>query len=393
MRPTDTIRLAGSVLPDFALEVYLGRHEFAVDHHLTASDAQTLTVGEMLAMATDDEREAFFALGLTYLPTWGTTLLRDAVASTYDHIGPDGVLCLAGAQEGMFWAFQQLLAPGDHAIVTVPNYQSMESVPIANGVEVVGLPLWRGVGTGLCWTVDLNLLEDLLRPNTRVVGVNFPNNPTGFVPDHETWRSLVELCDERGIVLVSDEVYRGIETDPARTLPQAADLSPRALSVNVMSKSYGLPGLRVGWLASQDRSLLERLERAKHYTSICNAGPSEALATIALRNGERIRARNRAIVRHNLGLVGEMFARYPDLVDWSPPIGGCVAFPRYLGDDGVEAFAASLIADQRAVVLPSSIYRSALADVPPDRFRFGVGRSGLEPGLVAFERHLTSRRS
>ena len=260
----------------------------------------------------------------------------------------------------MFWALQELAGPGDHAIVTVPNYQSTETVPLAAGAEVSGLLLRPENG----WGLDVDEIEALLRPETRLVVVNFPNNPTGGVASQEAFRGLVELCDERGIRLFSDEVYRGVELDPARTLPQAADLSETAVSLNVMSKAYGLPGLRIGWLACRDRELLARLERRKHYTSICNAGPSEALATIALRNGEALRARTRATLAENLPLFDGFFAEWEELFEWEPPAGGCVCFPRYLGDDGVEAFCRELLEEAGVVLLPAGIFASALADVP-----------------------------
>ncbi len=270
-------------LPDFRLEVYLGEWEFKARYHLTASDAETMTVAELLALATPAEREAFESLRLEYVPVPGGEELREAIASTYEAVDAADVLTFAGAEEALFWALQELAGPGDHAIVTVPNYQSTESVPLANGADVSGLLLRAENG----WGLDLDELRSLLRPETRLIVVNWPNNPTGGVAQPEDFRALVELCDERGIRLLSDEVYRGVELDPERTLPQAADLSATALSLSVMSKAYGLPGLRIGWLACRDRELLGRLERRKHYTSICNAGPSEALATIALRNGER----------------------------------------------------------------------------------------------------------
>ena len=211
----------------------------------------------------------------------GRPELREAIAATYDRVTDEHVLAFAGAEEAMFWALQELTGPGDHAVVTVPNYQSMETLVLRTGADVDGLVLAPEDG----WALDLDALAARLRPETTLVAVNFPNNPTGAVADRATFIALAELCDEHGIRLFSDEVYRGLELDPARTLPQAADLSERAVSLNVMSKAYGLPGLRIGWLACRDRALLERLERRKHYTSICNAGPSEHLATIALRTG------------------------------------------------------------------------------------------------------------
>ena len=373
-------------LPDFRLEVYLGKWEFAARHNLTASDAQTLTVGELLDLAGDDARAELERLPLGYTPTWGSDELRAAIAATYERIEPEDVLVFAGAEEAMFWAMQELAGAGDHAVVTVPNYQSMESVTIAAGAEVSGLALRPEHG----WALDLDELGSLLRPETRLVAVNFPNNPTGALPDQETWAGLLALCEERGIRLHSDEVYRGLERAGTLALTQAADASPTAVSMGVMSKAYGLPGLRIGWLACRDSELLGRLERAKHYTSICNAGPSELLATLALRHGEAIRARNRAIVEANLPLFDAFFADQ-ELFDWEHPQGGCVCFPRYRGGDGVEAMCRDLVETAGVVLLPASIYASALAAVPADRFRIGVGRRGSEAALDAFGHFLSAR--
>jgi aspartate/methionine/tyrosine aminotransferase len=373
-----------SALPDFRLEVYLGRWEFAARHHLTASDAQTLSVAEVLG---EEGMRELAALPLGYTPTWGTDALRAAIAATYESVSPDDVLVFAGAEEAMFWALQQLVGPGDHAIVTVPNYQSMEELPRATGAAVSGLVLRPEDD----WALDFDALSALLRPTTRLVAVNFPNNPTGALPDPESWAVLVALCEERGIRLFSDEVYRGLEPDGTARLRQAADVSPTALSLGVMSKAYGLPGLRIGWLACRDRALLERLETRKHYTTICNAGPSELIATHALRRADEIAARNRAIIARNLPLFDAFFARHGDLFEWEHPQAGCVCFPRYLGADGVEAFCRDLVEQAGVVLLPASLYASELGEVPADRFRIGVGRADPEPALDALGAFLAER--
>jgi aspartate/methionine/tyrosine aminotransferase len=371
-------------LPDFRLEVYLGKWEFAARHHLTASDAQTLSVAEVLG---PQGLEELAALPLGYAPTWGTDALREAIAATYEHVEPADVLVFAGAEEAMFWAMHELAGPGGHAIVTVPNYQSMESVTLATGAAVSGLPLRPEDG----WALDFDALVARLRPTTRLLAVNFPNNPTGALPDPDTWAALVALCEERGVRLFSDEVYRGLESEGTPRLPQAADLSPTALSMGVMSKAYGLPGLRIGWLACRDRAVLERLETRKHYTTICNAAPSELIATYALRRADEITARNRAIIARNLPVFDAFFARHGDLFAWERPQAGCVCFPRYLGADGVEAFCRDLVEQAGVVLLPASIYVSELGDVPPDRFRIGVGRADPEPALEALDAFLAQR--
>jgi aspartate/methionine/tyrosine aminotransferase len=374
-------------LRTFRLEEYLGEWEFKVRHHLTASDAQSMTIEELLALGTEADREGFLKLPLSYIETWGSPELREAVAGTYERVGAEHVLAFAGAEEGLFWALQELVGPGDHAVVTVPCYQAMETVTLATGADVSALVPRREDG----WALDLDALRGLLRPSTRLVAVNFPNNPTGYVPEEAAFRELAALCDERGIRLFCDEVYRGIEVDPGRTITQAADLSDSAVSLNVASKSYGLPGLRVGWIACRDRAFLERLEKRKHYTSICNAGPAEYLAAVGLRHREAIWERNRGIVAANRPLFDDFFARWPELFEWRPPDGGCVCFPQYKGGDA-EEFCRQLLHTEGVLVLPASMYASEIADVPRDHFRVGIGRLGLEAGLEAFDRFLRRRR-
>ncbi|WP_033818020.1 aminotransferase class I/II-fold pyridoxal phosphate-dependent enzyme [Kitasatospora sp. MBT63] len=373
-------------LPDFRLETYFSRWEFTARHHLTASDAQTMTMPELLALADPEDLRAWETLSFGYTETFGDPGLRQAIAQMYTRAGADDVICFAGAEEALYLAMQVLLGPDDHAVVLTPNYQAAETVPLSL-CEVTGVAL----DPARDWALDLDEVAAALRPNTRVVSVNFPNNPTGKVIDAADFAALARLCDERGIRLFSDEVYRGLERDPARTLPQAADLSERALSLNVTSKSLGLPGLRIGWITCRDRELRSRLERAKHYTTICNSAPSEVLARIAVKASEQILARNRAVIAANLPVFDAFFARFPELFDWRAPDGGCVAYPRYLGPDGVEAFCTELVEQAGVLLLPASIYRSELTATPADRFRIGLGRRDPEPALAAFTDWLGTR--
>ncbi len=330
----------------------------------------------LLELADDDGRARWESLQLGYTETYGLPALREAIADGYGHVTAQDVLCFAGAEEAIYLAMQVLLGPGDHAVVVTPNYQAAETVPLSI-CDVTGVALRPEDG----WALDLDAVQRALRPQTRVVSVNFPHNPTGVIPDEDTWRELAGLCDQRGIRLFSDEVYRGLELSPRQALPQAADLSPAALSLNVLSKAYGLPGLRIGWIACRDRTLLRQLEHAKHYTSICGAAPSEILALIALRARDRILDRNRRIVAANLPVFDAFFSRFPGLFQWQPPQGGCVCFPRYLGPDGVEAMCTDLVESEGVLLLPASIYRSALTPAPADRFRVGVGRLGAAEAL------------
>ncbi|MFG3229654.1 aminotransferase class I/II-fold pyridoxal phosphate-dependent enzyme [Kitasatospora sp. NPDC048194] len=373
-------------LPDFRLETYFSRWEFTARHHLTASDAQTMTMAELLALAGPEDREAWDTLALGYTETFGDPGLRQAIAGMYERVGADDVICFGGAQEGINLAMQVLLEPGDHAVVLTPNYQSAETIPLSL-CEVTGVALDERRD----WALDLDAVEAAMRPNTKVLSVNFPNNPTGAVIDAADFARLAELCGERGVRLFSDEVYRGLERDPERTLPQAADLSETALSLNVTSKALGLPGLRIGWIACRDGELRSRLERAKHYTTICNSAPSEVLARIAITARERILARNRGIIAENLPLFDAFFAEFPELFEWRAPDGGCVSYPRYLGADGVEEFCTALVEQAGVLLMPASMFRSELTPTPTDRFRIGIGRRDPGPALEAFAEWLRKR--
>lgn len=372
-----------TTLPDFRLETHFAKWEFKARHHMTASDAESMSLPELLAMASPEDRDGFEQMWLGYTETFGAPDLRAAIAATYAGRSADEVLCFAGASEGIFAANNVLLDKDSHAIVVTPNYQSHESLPLAI-CEATGVPLDPDDN----WSLDIDRLRDAIRPNTRLLTINFPHNPTGAILPHDRYEALIELCRHHGIWILHDEIFNGLGPSDAQHLPFIADVYERGLSLGVMSKSYGLPGLRVGWIACQDRDVLSKMERMKHYLSICNSGPSERLALIALKNRDAILTRNCAIVDENLPKWDAFFARHPDLFEWQRPDGACMGFPRYLGADGVEEFARKLVEEAGVLLLPSTIYRSDLGSTPTDRFRLGFGRRGLDAGLAAMEAHL-----
>src|SRR5581483_524167 len=183
-------------------ETYLSKWEFAARYHMTASDMESMTVAELLAMASPEDRKVFDDMRLGYIETFGTPALRAAVAATYRGIAPEDVIAFAGAEEGIFCAMHALLDKDSHAVIVTPNYQSSETLPLS---------ICATTGVGLReaenWALDLDELRAALRPNTKLVLVNFPHNPTGKVADRATFDGLVALCAQRGIQLFSDEVY------------------------------------------------------------------------------------------------------------------------------------------------------------------------------------------
>ena len=374
-------------LPDFLLETHFSNWEFKARYHMTASDAESMSMAELLGMASPQEREDFETMWLGYTETYGAPDLRETIASTFESRIASDILCFAGASEGIFAANTVILDKDSHAIVITPNYQSHETLPSAI-CKVTGVPLDPDDN----WSLDIDRVAAAIRPNTRLLTINFPHNPTGAILPLDRYFALIELCRKHGIYVLHDEIFHGLGPSGTRHLPYIADVYERGLSLGVMSKSYGLPGLRIGWIACQDAGLLSKMERMKHYLSICNSGPSEKLAQIALRNRDTILARNCAIVDENLPKWDAFFARHADLFDWKRPDGSCMGFPAYKGAEGVEVFAKTLVEQSGVLLLPSSIYASELGETPRNRLRLGFGRRGLDEGLAALDAHLMGNR-
>lgn len=365
---------------DFALERYFFRWLSAARHQLAASDSETLSLAELLDAADEEDRRRWDTLRLGYTDPRGAPWLRETIASDYQVAEAASVRCFAGAQEGIVAAMHALLSADDHAIIVIPNYQSTETVP-AGICKVSGVGLDPADG----WSLDLKAVAAATRPDTKLISINFPNNPTGKILERDRFDALIEFCRQRGIWLFSDEVYRLIERDPALRLPAVVDAYERGVSLGSVSKPHGLPGLRIGWIACCSPDALERLDRVRTYLSACSAGPSEVLAQIALKAGDRLLTRNRDIADRNLALLTGFLARHADLFDWHLPDGGVVGYPRYRGQEGVESFCTRLIEEHGVMLLPASVYQSELMPTPSNRFRIGFGRQDFADGLAAME--------
>ena len=366
-------------IADFALERYFARWEFAVDHLLCASDVQGYPMAELLDLADDDTRRMWDGLTLGYTESTGHPLLRAEIASLYEDLEPDDVLVFAGAEEAIFCLANVLLGPGDHAVVTWPGYQSLYEVARATGADVTLHELREEHG----WAIDIDLLRSQVTPSTRLVVVNAPHNPTGMLPDRATFDALVALAEDVGAHLLVDEVYRFLEFDEADRLPAGADASPRGISLGVMSKSFAMAGLRIGWLATRDRDVLERCARFKDYTTICSSAPSEVLALIGLRARETVLARSRSIVAGNLVALDAFFDAWSDRFTWVRPRAGSVGFPRLtVPGVSIDDWAAGLVEAEGVLLLPGSQFGYG-----GNHFRLGFGRTDLSIALERLERH------
>ncbi len=241
------------------------------------------------------------------------------------------------------------------------------------------------------WHLDLDRVATAVRPETKLVLMNFPNSPTGAVIDPASFTALVELCRRHGLWLVNDEVYRLMTNDPPLAPPAVADVYERGISINAMSKSLGLPGLRVGWVVCQDRKLLADVLLVKSGLSSYLAAPAEILARIALQAEASIMRRNKTVARSYLGLLQSFIGRHPDVFQAATSGHLALAAPRYVGEGDAERFAIDLVHATGVLLPPFRLWRSRLADVPSNRFRIRLGGPGISPALAALDSHLTAQ--
>lgn len=355
-------------LAPFQTELFYAEYEFTCPHMLSASDCETLTVGELLQLAGVPV-ESFLLQHLGYTESMGDPALRDLVAARYARLTGEQVLILSAPIEGLFLVSQ--LFKGE-TIVLLPAYDALKNLPS-------NMKSWRLLPTEGDWALDFDALNELAGPKTELLVVNFPHNPTGFLPSPEEWSRLVEWARQRGVWLFCDEMYRGL----GPLLTPVVDLYERSFVLGGLSKSQGLPGLRCGWLASQDQELVRRFHDLKLYTSICPPGPVENLARVALSIEDKLLERCNAIVSENLELADRFFQRWKSKFVWRRPRAGSIGLVELQGEGSAEALSRRWAGDHGVVLLPSSFLGF------PDRYlRFGFGRRSFPKNLEALERVL-----
>lgn len=372
---------------EFKLETYFMKHEFSAPYLLCASDSETLSLKELLSMADKESLNLWENLRLGYTEVPGHPLLRKEIAKLYQKVDERGVATFAGAEEGIFAVINVLVRPGDHVIVPIPCYQSHIKLSEELGAEVSCLPMREKDGN---WTFEIEDLEKLMRPNTRLIVTTFPHNPTSVHIDHSTLEKIIHCARKSGAYLLSDEVYRFSEHEEGEgvSLPPAADLYEKGISLGVMSKTFGLSGLRIGWLATQDEKLLKECLDFKCYLSLCNSAPSEILALMALRAKDKILKRNLSIIRSNLELLDRFFQKHSNLFAWKRPIAGTTAFPKLVASVSVDNFAEDLREKEGVMILPSSQYELA-----GNYFRIGFGRKDMPEVLCRLEHYIEHHMS
>jgi len=362
----------------FLLERYFARFEFTTRYLLASSDCEALSLAEVLELGDEPDRAAWSGLKLGYTESAGLLELRERIAMGYPGLGADDVVT-AAPEEAIYLLGRALLRSGDRVIVTFPGYQSLYEIASSLGAQV---ERWTPEETADGWWFDPGRLAELARAGAKAIVVNFPHNPTGALPSPGEWDAVVATAARAGALLVSDEMYRGLEYVAEARLSPAAVAAERGVSIAGLSKAYGLPGLRVGWLATRERALREAVQAYKDYTTICASAPSERLAVVALKNADRLVTRCRGIIGANRPLLEAFLKRQEQHFAWRPPRAGPIAFARFQPGNASD-FCERLALEAGVMLLPSSLFEWG-----DSHLRFGFGRTSLPEALAALERHL-----
>ncbi len=366
-------------LPIFKLEEFWKKYEFSAPYLLCPSDAETWLLKDIVAMADPETRALWDNLSLGYTESPGLPLLRKEIARLYDSLEADHILTTAGAEEGIYCALHSLLSEGDHVVIISPSYQSLETLPQIVGAETTFIHLQSASK----WKLEFDQIQSAWRSSTKLLILVCPHNPTGTLLERDVYEKMISLARKTGAYIFCDEVYRFLEIDETKRLPAIADGYEKGISLNVMTKSFGLAGLRIGWLASKNVDFLQKANSYKMYTSICNSAPSEILALIALRSKNKILKRNREIVLQNVELLDEFIKRHPSSIKWVRPESGTIAFLELLLPISIEQFSEELVEKTGVLIMPATVF-----DYPGNFFRIGFGRINMFDVLNRFEQFL-----
>jgi aspartate/methionine/tyrosine aminotransferase len=362
------------------------RHETNVRYDIAESGILPLSMNDLLDFEPVGERaatlERLTALPLGYSEARGTEALRSQLAATYTRGDADHILVTTGAIEANFLLFNQLLEAGDHVIVPYPAYQQLYSVPRAIGCDV---SLWQ-VGPDTGYKYDLRALERLLTSRTKVIVVNTPHNPTGAMMSPEDARRVYEMAASVGATVIGDEAYRWLAVpDGDPFAPPMFDLGERGVSVGTLSKPFGLPGLRIGWIAGPP-DLIRACWGLRDYITLSPGKLNDALAQLAMAHRDQIIERNRKIITSNLATASRWMGERAGMVSWTPPRGGLLALIKYdLPITSLE-LADTLAIDYSVMLAPGSAFGYE------HHLRLGIGQrpdifaAGLELAGRCFEK-------
>lgn len=363
---------------ELELERYLVKYEFISPYLFCVSDSEPFTMNEFKDM-DKNYMERFNKLKLGYVNPQGSEYLREEISKLYLDTESEDVIVFSGAAEAIFVFMNVLLDKGDHVIVQWPCYQPLYEIPASIGCEVTKWEMDEGNG----WMPDIDFLISNVKENTKMIVINNPHNPTGFVFSEKAILKIVDTAKQKGIWIFSDEVYRFSEYEETYRKDAIVDIYEKGISVGAMSKIFGLGGLRIGWGCVKNKNILNKVVSFKDYTTICCSAPSEMLSALALKNKDKIIERNIGIIKENLALLDDFFERYSEYFEWVRPKGGAIGFPKIKFDSNAREFSKDILDKKGVMILPGYVFGSY-----DKNFRIGFGRYDTKEVLSKFEEYV-----
>lgn len=361
----------------FKLERYFAKYEFSTKYLISSSDCDGYSLDYILSCADKEELKLWNNLKFGYTDSAGSEFLRKAISAQYSSIKTDEILVMSPG-EANFILMNVLLEPGDEVVCMAPAYQSLYQVAKSLGAKINWWKFDKTTGT-----YDSADLKNIVTPETKLLIVNFPHNPTGFIPGREELDKIIEIARENNVIILSDEMYHQLVHNEADNIPPLCDLYENAVSLWGMAKSFGLAGLRFGWLASHRKDLLEKIAAFKDYLSICNNSAGEVLSFIALNHKEKFINPNIEKITLNKKLFSEFAMRYPGLVEFVQPKAGSTAFVKLkIGIPALD-YCEELVKQTGIMMVPSEMFEYGNSHV-----RIGFGRENFYEALLVWEQYI-----
>ncbi len=363
----------------FKMERLQSVWENVVEYNLSESGVHPVPLGELVP---ESDIEGLLKTGLGYSQSNGTPELREEVQKLYPGAGPGHILVTSGSAEANFLLIWSRVEPDDEVVFMMPNY--MQVWGLLDGFRAKIKPLFLREKLG--WAPDLDEIEDLVTPRTKMIVVTNPNNPTGAILSPEEMKAIVRLAEKSGAWILADEVYRGAELD-GRTTPSFWGMTERVIITSGLSKAYGLPGLRIGWIAAPENIILKTWPY-HDYTTISPSLLSDRLARIALSQGtrEKILARTRSILLHNYPIIESWFKKNSGVFHCVRPRAGAICYARYdLAINSTE-LAERLIREKSVLIVPGDHFEMDRHL----RIGFGSDEAYLRAGLNRIDELLST---
>tara|TARA_R110001583_G_scaffold123082_1_gene274431 strand:+ start:50678 stop:51808 length:1131 start_codon:yes stop_codon:yes gene_type:complete len=362
---------------DFKLERYFAKHEFNAKYLFSSSDCDGYALKYLLENASKNEMDLWEGIKLGYTESEGNPLLRKAILQYYKIKTIENVV-VASPGELNFISMNVLLNSKDHVITVSPCYQSLSEVVKSINCE---LSLWKPNSEK--WEFNTTDLEKLIRKNTKLIILNFPHNPTGSYLKREQLDEIVRIAKKNDVYIFSDEMYHKLIMDETMELPPISDIYEKGISLWGTSKTFGLAGLRIGWLVTQDTDFLHKVVAFKDYLSICNSAPSEILSIIALNNIDKFLPQNLKKIKENILLFGDFVGKHPIISSFTPPKAGSTSFVKLNINNSSLEFSNQLVEKTGIMTVPSEMFEHNGKYI-----RVGFGRNNFPEVLDILDNYL-----